>query len=30
VAAGEPCRQIAARLGRASSTVSHELVGRQR
>jgi IS30 family transposase len=25
VAAGEPCRQIAARLGRASSTVSREL-----
>jgi DNA-binding CsgD family transcriptional regulator len=26
VAAGEPCRQIAARLGRAPSTVSRELV----
>jgi IS30 family transposase len=25
VAAGEPCRQIAARLGRAPSTVSREL-----
>jgi IS30 family transposase len=26
VAAGEPCRQIAARLGRAPSTVSRELI----